>query len=92
MKPDSNRLQPRSCEVAGIFTESVLRPAQHHFDLLKSNISDGCTSSTSMFDEEVGEVPSIFRQGVTKMEIAQELMEAGANSLAQRVAADGLEK
>lgn len=93
MRPHSKRLQPRSCEVVDIVeTDVIHRPAQHHFDLIKANMNDGCTSSTCLFDEEAGEVPSIFNQNVSKFELADELMRLGHNSEAQKIASDGLEK
>lgn len=92
MRPHSKRLQPRQCIVEAVETEAILRPAQHHFDLIKANIADGCTSTTAIFDEAIGEVPSVFNQSVSKLELADELMRRGSNSQAQKVAADGVEK
>lgn len=91
MRTRLSRLQPRSCEVVDT-TTVVLRPAQHHFDLVKSNIIDGCTSSTCLFDEEVGETPKIFRQGITRFELAQEILNEGYKAEAQKVASDGVAK
>lgn len=66
-----------------------LKQSRHHFDLIKHNISDGCTSTTSLFDEECGDVPSIFNPTVDKFELADELMRAGANKQAQKMASGG---
>lgn len=87
-----NRLQPRKCEVVDSGPTEVLRPSQHHFDLVKHNIIDGCTSSTCLFDECVGETPKIFRQGFTRFELAQEVLNEGYKSEAQRIATDGVAK
>ena len=70
--------------------EEISRPAQHHFDLIKSGISDGVTSSTGLFDETSGDVPSIFSQQSDKFELADELLRAGISRReAQKVASDG---
>lgn len=68
---------------------SVPRTSQHHFDLIKHNIVDGCTSSTSIFDDEPGDVPSVFNQSVSPLDLADELLRAGAGKQAQKVASDG---
>lgn len=85
------RLKIRTC-ISSPVEEIVLRPSQHHFNLIKANITDGCTSTTSLFDKEVGDPPLFFRQGVTNFEIAQAILDEGYESEAQKIASDGLEK
>lgn len=83
------RREFRSVEIIDTSKPSVPRKSQHHFDLIKSNLADGCTSSTSIFDEECGEVPSIFNQSVSPLDLADELLRAGMQKQAQKVAEDG---
>ena len=75
-------------------SEPVYRKSQHHFDLIKHNISDGVSSSTGLFDE--AEMPgSVDYDGSTnpfsaradKFDLANALLTAGgakrdANSVA----------
>lgn len=65
----------------------VGRRAQHHHDLLKRNIVDGCCSATSIFDDECSSViPSIFDQRVQPLELADELLRSGSTKDAQKAA------
>ena len=68
----------------------ILRKAISHSELIKRNIVDGCCSTTSIFDEECADVPSIFDPRVSRFELADELMRAGSTKSAQDVAEDGV--
>lgn len=85
------RREFRSVEIIDTSKASVPRKSQHHFDLIKSNLADGCTSSTSIFDEECGDVPSVFNQSVSPLDLADELLRAGMQKQAQKVASDGVQ-
>lgn len=85
------RREFRSVDIIDTSQVSVPRKSQHHFDLIKSNMIDGCTSSTSIFDEECGEVPSVFNQSVSPLDLADELLRAGMQKQAQKVASDGVQ-
>ncbi|MBR5585649.1 MAG: hypothetical protein IKW36_05355 [Alistipes sp.] len=68
----------------------VYRTSQHHFDMIKSGIADGVSSSTGLFDDSEGPVPSIFTQRLDRFELADELMRSGlSRKESQRVASDG---
>lgn len=69
----------------------ILRKSISHSELIKRNIVDGCCSTTSIFDEECAEVPSIFDPRVSRFELADELMRAGSTKSAQDVAEDGVQ-
>lgn len=75
-------------------TEPIYRKSQHHFDLIKHNISDGVSSSTGLFDdaETPGSVDyngssNPFSVRADKFDLANALLAAGgakrdANSIA----------
>lgn len=87
----SIRYKPRTVDSVYLSeTTEILRTSQHHFDLVKSNILDGVSSSTGLFDETVGEVPSIFTQRLDRFELADELMRSGLSRReVQKVASEG---
>ncbi len=60
-------------------TGKILRPANHHFDLVKSNIIDGCTTSSGLFDEVAGECDEVFDFRTNKFDLANSLLEKGAS-------------
>ena len=86
-----NRRQSRRIERVGTDVEFQPRRAQHHHKLIKQNIVDGCTSSTSLFDSECGDVPSVFDPTKSRLDLADELMRAGHQRQAQKVAIDGIQ-
>lgn len=69
----------------------VTRLAVKHSDLIKHNILDGCCSTTSIFDDECGDVPSVFDPTKSRLDLADELMRAGASRRAQKVASEGVQ-
>lgn len=87
-----NRRVIRSVQPILPDTETIYRPAQDHFDVVKSGIVDGVSSTTGIFDESFGDVPEIFRQDVDKLELADALLRAGASTKqVEKVASDGVE-
>lgn len=73
-------------------TETIYRPAQDHFDVVKSGIVDGVSSTTGIFDESFGDVPEIFHPDVDKLELADALLRSGASTKqVEKIATDGVE-
>lgn len=71
--------------------EPVLRQSQNHFDLVKAGVLDGVSSSTGLFDEAFGEVPELFQQKQSRLDLANALMLRGASAkTASKVASDGV--
>lgn len=84
------RRNKRPVKVLSETKETVYRKSQHHHDLIKRNIADGCTSTTSLFDDECGEVPDVFNPNVSRFELADKLLREGATKQSQKVASDGV--
>lgn len=73
--------------------ESVSHLSQNLHDIRRAGIVDGVTSSTSLFDESLGEVPDIFNPNIDKFELADSLMRGGASQkTAQKAASDGIDQ
>lgn len=70
-------------------TGKILRPANHHFDLVKSNIVDGCSTSSGLFDEVAGDCAEVFDYRTSKFDLANSLLERGASLRDASSAASG---
>lgn len=88
--PQSRR-QTRRVQPIYSSKEPVLRQSQNHFDLIKAGVVEGVSSSTGLFDESFGDVPELFLQKQSRLELANALMLRGASAkTASKVASDGV--
>lgn len=71
------RLNKRIRSVANSDVEEVFRPAQLHHDLRRSNVLDGVSSSTGVYDSEMGPVPDVFDIHVDRFDLADSLLRRG---------------
>lgn len=88
--PQASRVSRRIASVSLPEKERIYQPYTPHHELVKANVVDGVTSTTGLFDEALGDVPSVFRADVDKFELADALMRDGlGKAAASGIAEDG---